>query len=1171
MSTRREELHDLLDDLLVAAVQEATGIPTARPREGQLRLSHDILDTMLGTYSTESKTPGHLAGQAPTGSGKSLSYLAPAMLMAAENKERTVISTESLALQGQILDKDAPAVAAAAEKVLGFRPRTEVLKGWGNYACFGPDVEFITRNGLRRFRDAVGSVETVLDGDGNWTDAVIKSFGVQKIVRLTLGRGTTTRVIETTDQHRWFRQPNADRISEECTTADLKAGDRLAYRGPHNRSHGNMTPSTFGIAHGIVFGDGTRFRSTDGGAHDGACRIELHGEKNWPLASYFNGAAQSAPYRPRPEYAEDAICISGLPSFFKNRPDLDVNTSYLYGWLAGYFAADGTVDTHGCPSISSSKLSNLEFVTAVCAHLGIDHGTITSVERVGKAGDGLPRTLYRLNFEARSLDSKLFLIDEHRERFDARKSNYRREQAARRWTVRAIEYTDERKEVYCAVVPTTHSFTIAGNILTGNCTARTVAAAHVVLDDDDAGEDLVTLAMLIDDMLATGPTPILTGTGRVAKSKAAVSQMDTLMVDGYALPREELLRLLSWTLKECSSPDDRAHPADKHSYDGMMTDGKAWSAVSISPAECPGADSCPFGQQCKPTAGRLNASEADIMVTNHSMLSVQAALNVPVVIGNRKLGLVRHIVMDEAHALASNVRSAGARTINARRVIDLKKSFERIMGFDNSTTLASLTTATEQAKFRIADSGEEMAQTLDKRLAALASTATKSEKIYKVQPDDDPLSDGIAEMLIDWCGSMKRNIPAPDMSYGLKQMMTLRRAHSRIDGFVGDLNSARQGHNGTARWVEPGPNEQPASRFSRALSHAALKVSPVEISGALRANVYVADVLAASDGGEDSYIEHEDEDGYRDIVKVKPEWAVPEGEWCDPGNEHEKIPPRYALSVSALSATLPSGFCFEVGLNTRTIHYPSPFGDAYARSIVYVARAVADVDVAALTSPFSRDARKPKFDTERHALWAAEHIERLVPLNEGSALVLAAKSESGKMYVDRLRAIADGRWEVHSQWDGIPLRQLINEWRDDHGSVLVGTKSLMTGVDAPGATCSLVIVDRIPRPAGNPVDDARVEIIMERGDYDRWTADRFVYVADAALLLEQAAGRLIRAVTDSGVVAILDPRLLKVGPFSYNEKSRNAYLEVLDAFPTKVSSIEAVDEFITKRRAATVA
>jgi len=116
-----------VDRVLEAAVHLATGLATAEPRPGQRALAHDVLEAMTGR--------DRVVAQAPTGVGKSFSHLVPAAVMAVATGERTVISTESLALQSQIIDKDAPTVCAATTSVLGSAPRVAVLKGWGNYAC----------------------------------------------------------------------------------------------------------------------------------------------------------------------------------------------------------------------------------------------------------------------------------------------------------------------------------------------------------------------------------------------------------------------------------------------------------------------------------------------------------------------------------------------------------------------------------------------------------------------------------------------------------------------------------------------------------------------------------------------------------------------------------------------------------------------------------------------------------------------------------------------------------------------------------------------------------------------------------------------------------------------------------------------------------------------------
>lgn len=1105
--------HQALDGLLNDVVATIVGSPDARPRPGQHSLSHDILDAMLDAG-------GQVVGAAPTGLGKSVAYLAPAVLMAATQGQRTVISTESLALQAQIVDKDAPVIVAAARRQTGVAPAVAVLKGWGNYACFAADVEVLTLDGVRRIGDLAGQTATVLDGDGKWVEAPFSSFGVQEIVELELQRGTERRVIATTAEHRWFVQPNANyEAATETITTDLKPGDRLKYQGPWNRTLGKMVPSTFGIAHGIVFGDGSRFRSTDGGRHPGAAMVQLCGEKNWPLARYFNGAPQRMQDAPQGEHAEAALVIQGLPSYFKDIPSLDVNTGYLYGWLAGYFAADGSVSTDGCASISSATREHLEFVTAVCARLGIDHGTISARDRVGYGVDGQARTIYKLPLYADSLDPEFFLIDEHRARMEARRLTWKQVRTRRRWTVREVRRTGRFEEVFCAVVPTTASFTLAGNILTGNCARAAVATAQNIVGDAFSGgflseKGMLQLAHRVDEFVAVGAT----ATGPLAALLGGAGA--TVEVDGREVPLEELAPLVSWALRVHTTDE----PGDRHSFPGKVAEG-AWGAVSVSPSECVGVGQCPFADLCKPAAAKRRAAEADIVVTNHSMLATQAANDLAVVVGSKVLGKFDHIVIDEAHALPSQVRSQGAKEVSGRRILSITKALRSVLDDHDSRVKTLL------------DDGSSVADEVDAELGAVLSRATPKDPVVKLVEGDDPVR-ATGAMLEQWLDRASAMLNGATSSARGDTEMKVRRVRGRIDNLKADLKGVVDHRVGVARWVDAdtrGARPWPAAHSS-----------PVEIGGMLHGNLWTAPVP-------------DDEDAPEESEDLAIERIV--------GKDGR---PRYELSVVAVSATLPGGFARDMGMRAQPGDYPSPFEEAYGASALYVPRATDPADVQALASPWSQPHR-PKFDVKAHVQWVMPRLEALVDANGGSALILAATAEAGRAYAERLRAVARGRFEVLSQWDGNALRQTTAAWREDHHAVLVGTRSLMTGVDAPGDTCSLVVLDRIPRSPGNVVDDARVESLMKRLDTDKWAADRLVYSADAALLLEQAAGRLIRSMSDSGMVAVLDPRLLKVGPYKYQEQTRQVYMKALSRFDRKISDLGEAVAFLESRRAAKVA
>jgi len=99
---------------------------------------------------------------------------------------------------------------------------------------------------------------------------------------------------------------------------------------------------------------------------------------------------------------------------------------------------------------------------------------------------------------------------------------------------------------------------------------------------------------------------------------------------------------------------------------------------------------------------------------------------------------------------------------------------------------------------------------------------------------------------------------------------------------------------------------------------------------------------------------------------------------------------------------------------------------------------------------------------------------------------------------------------------------LVQRFADDPETSLFGTLSLWQGVDVPGPSLSLVLIDRIPFPRpDDPLLTARQRAVAARG------GNGFMAVAasHAALLLAQGAGRLLRRMDDRGVVAVLDSRM----------------------------------------------
>jgi ATP-dependent DNA helicase DinG len=105
----------------------------------------------------------------------------------------------------------------------------------------------------------------------------------------------------------------------------------------------------------------------------------------------------------------------------------------------------------------------------------------------------------------------------------------------------------------------------------------------------------------------------------------------------------------------------------------------------------------------------------------------------------------------------------------------------------------------------------------------------------------------------------------------------------------------------------------------------------------------------------------------------------------------------------------------------------------------------------------------------------------------------------------------------------LPKRRLLEQFAADDATCLFATMGFWQGVDVPGASLSLVTIDRIPFPRP---DEPLLQARRERAGAE---AFGLIDLPRAATLLAQGAGRLIRSSADRGVVAVLDPRLAKAG------------------------------------------
>jgi len=210
--------------------------------------------------------------------------------------------------------------------------------------------------------------------------------------------------------------------------------------------------------------------------------------------------------------------------------------------------------------------------------------------------------------------------------------------------------------------------------------------------------------------------------------------------------------------------------------------------------------------------------------------------------------------------------------------------------------------------------------------------------------------------------------------------------------------------------------------------------------------------------------------------------------------------------VALTSATLTLGEPFEECAARLGVPDPwqgldvgSPF-DYAAQGILYVARHL------------------PAPGREGIPEEALDEVGDLIDAAGGRTLVLCSSWRAVERMGEYLRVRVDT--PVLVQRRGEPAAALVDSFAADPASSLVGTMSLWQGVDVPGETCSLVVIDRIPFPRpDDPIVSARQEALGREGF-------REVSVPRAGLLLAQGAGRLIRDGADRGMVAVLDPRLV---------------------------------------------
>jgi len=479
---------------------------------------------------------------------------------------------------------------------------------------------------------------------------------------------------------------------------------------------------------------------------------------------------------------------------------------------------------------------------------------------------------------------------------------------------------------------------------------------------------------------------------------------------------------------------------------------RVWRQVSVSARECLSRSRCPFGEECFAERARDRAAQSHVVVTNHSLLAIDAIEGVPMI------PEYDAVVIDEAHELVARVTQAATDEISPGDVERAGKRAGRHVS--EATGGSSPSEDLLDAGDRLGEVIQELQQgRIDRMPPELADALVLVRDAARACLSAFPKEKDAADSAGD-AGRMQAKAMAQDVHDTAERMVAMA--------------ATGPGEGPDVLWR----NDRDTNRGGPQLC-----VAPLQVWGPMRDRLLADKTVVFTSA---TLMLGGDFHAVATNLGLKPAERV-EGS-SDSGGR--------AASSGERAETTP-----DDAQPWRGIDVGSPF-DYRAQGILYVA--------GHLPTP-GRDGLSTQ---------TLDEIVELVDAADGRTLGLFSSRRAAEAAaavvrerLPHLTTLAQGEAQ---------LSELSKQFVDDPHTCLFGTLSLWQGLDVPGETCQLVLIDRIPFPRpDDPLMSARQRAA------DRAGGNGFMQVAatHAALLLAQGSGRLIRTQADRGVVAVLDPRL----------------------------------------------